>query len=278
MFYTPHLRNFTTVNTPIIFVGAGPADMVVPPKQERFFLTRKCTIEPLCEDTSDDLMRAATSRQYTCADLKDYCDLQSRIKAACPKTCGACNVPRRPVNVISAFFHAHLLGREMYTVVYRNGTVIFSSADRLWHYDDQYNHNVEEGTLQLREGDEIQTTCVYNSNDRSVDTIFGQSTYEEMCINTLGSIHPTAEAASFNDGAFWCTGNVWDGALAPQEDVVNLATFHPEEDADNVWSGISLRAVTRDRPRPSLTSGGCGARLPWTALGVVVLVGLGLLG
>ena len=85
MFYTPHLRNFTTVNTPIIFVGAGPADMVVPPKQERFFLTRKCTIEPLCEDTSDDLMRAATSRQYTCADLKDYCDLQSRIKAACPK-------------------------------------------------------------------------------------------------------------------------------------------------------------------------------------------------
>ena len=113
---------------------------------------------------------------------------------------------------------------------------------------------------------------------RSVDTIFGQSTYEEMCINTLGSIHPTAEAASFNDGAFWCTGNVWDGALAPQEDVVNLATFHPEEDADNVWSGISLRAVTRDRPRPSLTSGGCGARLPWTALGVVVLVGLGLLG
>ena len=52
--------------------------------------------------------------------------------------------------------------------MYRNGTVIFSSADRLWHYDDQYNHNVEEGTLQLREGDEIQTTCVYNSNDRFV--------------------------------------------------------------------------------------------------------------
>merc|ERR1712048_375117 len=66
----------------------------------------------------------------------------------------------------------------------------------VWLYDDQktflmdyeYEITIDDGSTELMQGvevkpgDKVQATCVYNSMDRTEDTVFGPSTYDEMCI------------------------------------------------------------------------------------------------
>ena len=90
------------------------------------------------------------------------------------------------VNLFSANFHAHLLGAEMYAELWRDGERTTIHNDGAWFFDDQYDRNLEERGLVLKNGDVLQSTCVMDASARSSSTRFGVETTDEMCWVTLG--------------------------------------------------------------------------------------------
>jgi hypothetical protein len=113
------------------------------------------------------------------------------------------------------------------------------------------DENEEESSMpmkgvEIRPGDKIQSTCVYNSNEREENTRFGLSTYDEMCIIGL---HVTFETPPVDADvsvrselalrSFSCaiddenhTTDVWQGTLTENEDPRNIWKDHPIETSD----------------------------------------------
>merc|ERR1712176_917021 len=100
--------------------------------------------------------------------------------------------------------------------------------------------------VEIKPGDKIQATCVYNSMDRTEDTIFGISTYEEMCIvsllvtfetpplNEAGAANAIDFTADLNLRQFSCdvdeenhTSDAWQGILNEDEDARDIYFDHP---------------------------------------------------
>jgi hypothetical protein len=137
----------------------------------------------------------------------------------------------------------------------------------VWYYDDQASiefdtefeiqvNNQEDNTnnnelmkgTEIKIGDKIQTTCVYNSSERTEKTKFGLSTYDEMCIISLQITFKTPSIIDNNEIAnkisfttdlnlrsFSCivddinhTSDVWQGILEKDED--------PRIDTVKFWS------------------------------------------
>jgi len=165
----------------------------------------------------------------------------------------------------------------------------------VWFYDDQgtfpmdyeyeitidadgsgnSNNELMQG-VEVKPGDKIQITCVYNSMDRTEDTPFGFSTYEEMCIVSLYVTFetPPRNAAGGDDGAidlitdlnlrlFKCevdnenhTTDVWQGTLEEDEDPRNIYFDHPIDESDMcifpvvdfVMMDVALSGETRNCP------------------------------
>merc|ERR1712124_202674 len=101
---------------------------------------------------------------------------------------------------------------------------------------------------EVKPGDKVQTTCVYNSMERTEDTVFGTSTYEEMCVValyiTFETPPPTADSGidfivDLNLRTFRCevddenhTTDVWQGILEENEDPRNIYFDHPIDESD----------------------------------------------
>merc|ERR1712232_1474316 len=136
--------------------------------------------------------------------------------------------------------------------------------------------------VEVKPGDKIQITCVYNSMDRTEDTEFGFSTYDEMCVvslyvtfetpphNTAGEDGGTASSgggidfiADLNLRVFKCevddenhTTDVWQGTLEEDEDPRNIYFDHPIDEsdmcifpvADFVLMDVALTGDTRNCP------------------------------
>jgi len=139
----------------------------------------------------------------------------------------------------------------------------------IWYYDDQssipLDYDIEfsdptdaattsmiQGT-EVKPGDKIQVTCVYDSTDRSEETRFGLSTYSEMCIIGLivtfdtpqSLLENTEDAAGLLDvytdvklRSFTCdtddenyTSDVYQGFLTQAEDARNIWFEHPIEES-----------------------------------------------
>merc|ERR1719491_2262535 len=129
------------------------------------------------------------------------------MELLCPVVCGACGAAAEgsepggyQINAIQ--YHAHLLGREMYTTLLpnerRDVPVDLESKD-LWIYDYQvtYPFRDDEGgeaAVRVYPGDKLQATCVYDSTGREGATAFFLSTYDEMCITDLHVVVDTPEA------------------------------------------------------------------------------------
>ncbi|OWF40136.1 DBH-like monooxygenase protein 1 [Mizuhopecten yessoensis] len=67
-------------------------------------------------------------------------------------------LPQEGINAFAVLQHSHLLGKEMMTRIYRNGSEIEPLAD-----------------------DKIEVKCVYDSSNKQTITKGGLSTHEEMC-------------------------------------------------------------------------------------------------
>merc|ERR1711937_18652 len=140
----------------------------------------------------------------------------------------------------------------------------------VWFYDDQktflmdyeYDITIDDGSTELMQGvevkpgDKVQTTCVYNSMDRTEDTVFGPSTYDEMCIVWLYVTFETpppvaADGIDFivdlNLRTFRCepdnenhTTDIWQGILEENEDPRKIYFDHPIDESDMCTFPVEL--------------------------------------
>ena len=89
------------------------------------------------------------------------------------------------INITSVFLHAHFLGKKIFVEQFRNGTKI-----RDLGREDAYDYNNPIGTIHdppvdFLPGDELKTTCVYNSSKRQSRTYYGEGTFDEMCFGFI---------------------------------------------------------------------------------------------
>ena len=76
-------------------------------------------------------------------------------------------VPRVPRgSSIQVYTHAHLLAREYYMLIWRDGKAHHVFKDANWSFGRPFNNTVppSERNIRLRSGDVLQHTCVYNSS------------------------------------------------------------------------------------------------------------------
>lgn len=253
-----------------------------------------------------DTEAALGGAALTCATLAPFCGVGgavgSSVRQLCPAACGLCapgdNGSVNPFNpaayrvtavwlVASSTqpqqdfrrachltchsnlrYHAHLLGREMYTTLIRGReeaapqdqetsevlsepaplTQDLQSRD-FWIFDNQetipldltfvQNDTVLRGT-EIRPGDKLQSTCVFDSTHRTEPTNFYLSTYDEMCANSIRVTFATPPALVRGDAdaaldvatqlrllSFRCA----DGPAAD----VFAGTLGAEEDARDIW-------------------------------------------
>jgi hypothetical protein len=143
----------------------------------------------------------------------------------------------KPITIISASAHAHLLGREMYlhrTKADESGVHNFDIAiedERNWYFDDQYELPLLSRAIVLNDGDHLQATCVMNSTARKQATQFGLETTDEMCW-ILTSFYPA------EDNKVSCKGPRWTGTLGLDDFVSELPSRHPPT-VSNIYTGQS---------------------------------------
>jgi len=243
----------------------GPSEMSIPPQKPRNFMTKTCTVQSRCRDVEDAVAReyfdgsnceeavaaaaeeAAAEADYD--DVGEFCG-NPEVLRVCPKSCGICEGERNPseFEAVSIFYHGHVLTKEMYATLTpgdgRFSDKIDLRSRRVWNYNDQASFPYEPA-INIRVGDRITTTCVYDSTGRDSHTKIDLSTYDEMCLNTLVTVFDTP---SLDNGSgvpsyletlyrgFECrqdeTGDIWQGDLDPNEDARDIETTHPLEDAD----------------------------------------------
>jgi dopamine beta-monooxygenase len=88
-----------------------------------------------------------------------------------------------PVNVFASFLHAHEIGSAIHSEVFRNGESVGVIAD-----ETPFDFNSQKflpADIQIEPGDRIDTTCTYDSTDRTSTTNGGPASDEEMCINFM---------------------------------------------------------------------------------------------
>jgi hypothetical protein len=324
IYYTPDMREYTSMRKELINIPFGPNGLVIPPSIERFFVTRTCIVDTSCQDATNNQLELFFAQylgfsgrrrhldedeSISCEMIKSYCfeDEDSiYIQRLCPVSCGLCGDmpddtdgtntkvnPRDPLNyrVSSINHHAHLLGTEMYATLLREEeeeedtqdqedvakkqadisstpwmTVKDLKSREIWFYDNQETIPMDKefvidvdnedggsntamvGGVEVKAGDKIQVSCVYNSMNRNEPTYFGLSTYEEMCMigvfvtfktPLLDEIGDVDFGTELNLRSFNCalddenhTTDVWQGTLESDEDARSIWYDHPIEATD----------------------------------------------
>lgn len=306
--YTPDFRPYTSAQQSLLNVAVGPSQMDIPPGEDRFYITRSCKVKRSCQDESEDQVEeildfyGMSGSGLTCetASARGLCNMQGEIGSfvqyLCPASCGYCDetigddmMPNPMVpesyRVTGVNYHAHLLGREMYTTLIREEestddssvsmlreaeptssssttTMVKDLQSRqFWIYDFQetipfgYDYKVDENTVlqgtEIKVGDKIQVTCVYDSSTRTDPTSFDVSTYDEMCITTVLVTFPTPSS-------LLSSGNATEGeALYENLNLfmeMRLHTFDCETDeSGDIYTGVLAegedgRDIWKDHP------------------------------
>lgn len=207
-------------------------------------------------------------------------------------------------------YHAHLLGTEMYTTlireeeeeeklaVERNADAVASSpimvtkdleSREFWWYDYQEtiplpyegiraSDGTELGGVEVKPGDKIQVTCVYDSTYRTDPTTFELSTYDEMCVINayvtietppslllLGGGENGSSSSGIDPGVelrlmtFSCEieddTDVYTGRLTPDEDARDIWRDHPIEDAEGCTYPVTVIGIgLRDERCPTVVA------------------------
>jgi hypothetical protein len=266
LFYTPDLRSQTTIGVNVINIGN--ANVAVPTQKSRHFMTRKCVVNDGCAD--NEALAKESFGGATCAEGfafdANFCTYPNVADFVCPKTCNKCESVM-PVSPVAVNYHAHLLGREMYFTLTKakTGEIIDLNSAPVWYYDDQAVFSLKARNLTVEVGDTLQTTCVFNSMERTEDTYFGRETIDEMCINTvLFELKTDSKITEF--GPIRCEGNIWTGDFLEGEDPRNIHELHPESLAANVYDVSDYGTIMEDSSGTSFTGANCPEWQTWTAL------------
>lgn len=285
--YTTDFRPYSTQTKPLISIGAATSELVVPAGEKRFYVTKTCKVNTSCKDVDPQMIQGissflgeetalgANAAGLSCPMVKPFCNmggqLGSYIQQLCPESCGYCDRVEGRVNplnpdsyrVTGVNYHAHLLGREMYTTLLRDReetpdvaiqkaapteteTMIkdLKSAE-FWIYDFQETVAMDfedivatDGTntilrgTEIMPGDKIQATCVYDASYRENDTRFGISTYDEMCITGVLVDFVTPESLLNSSGG----DN--DAALDVRAELALMSFSCDADEETDVYSGI----------------------------------------
>ncbi|XP_066188952.1 dopamine beta-hydroxylase [Sylvia atricapilla] len=101
----------------------------------------------------------------------------------CTDKCTQLALPAAGIRIFASQLHTHLAGRKVVTVLSRDGR-----ERQVVNADGHYSPHFQEIRM-LKEvvavfpGDELITTCTYNTEDRSRATVGGFGILEEMCVN-----------------------------------------------------------------------------------------------
>jgi len=290
--YTRDFRPFTSTQKALINIGFATKELNIPPGEDRFFVTKTCKVNTSCKDSTPEILQnvvdffgmgndGSIPDNLSCPNIKLFCnmggDLGSFIQRLCPASCGYCDAVEGEVNpmdpgsyrMTGINYHAHLLGREMYTTLLREKEIDASLAVQkaalsapsttevkdlksaeFWIYDFQetisldYEDVVEvDGTNDILRGtdivpgDKIQVTCVYDSSNREGATQFSLSTYDEMCITTaIITFDTPASLLAFgnNSTAFESKLNILTE--------INLMSFSCDEDEEtDIYTGTLVQ-------------------------------------
>lgn len=99
------------------------------------------------------------------------------------------------VKVYSAALHAHFLGKTLSLAQYRNGTFLrYLAKDDVFSYNNPTS-TVFSPSVELRPGDELKTTCKYDTRTKKETTYYGDGTYDEMCFGFI-KYYPKIKAQS----------------------------------------------------------------------------------
>jgi len=303
--WTPNMRPYTDTMRPLINIGWAPRQLSIPPGEKRFFVSRTCEVVNNCQDAEPSELQAAAAfmsrgdnemstamsnamngMDLSCPNLKLFCGMPGQIGMAinmlCPESCGNCNelledgVTPNPLapesyRVTSIQYHAHLLGREMYTTLLREENTSATTAIQkqaqttssnmvatdlesrpFWIYDFQEtiplqfevvaDENAGETILEkgteVVAGDKIQATCVYDATERDEKTQFDLSTYDEMCITSLKVTFATPEAWKNNESTLDISTQLRlmsFGCKAGSEYAIYSGTLAEGEDGRDIW-------------------------------------------
>merc|ERR1711874_356174 len=99
----------------------------------------------------------------------------------------------------SVINHMHYLGRAMKIELFRDGRLIKElSNDEYYSYDNPVEHK-HDPPVEVRPGDEIKTTCVYNSLSSDRWVYYGDGTSDEMCFGFI-TLYPR-EGVPYGDAS-----------------------------------------------------------------------------
>ncbi|NXA34878.1 DOPO hydroxylase, partial [Eudromia elegans] len=110
-------------------------------------------------------------------------EAEFRLSGYCTDKCTRLALPPAGIRVFASQLHTHLAGTSVVTVLAREGR-----ARRVVNADRHYSPHFQEirmlkELVPVMPGDELITTCTYNTQDRSQATVGGFGIMEEMCVN-----------------------------------------------------------------------------------------------
>ena len=91
----------------------------------------------------------------------------------------------KTVKIYSATLHGHFLAKSLSLAQYRDGKFL-----RFLAKDDVFSYNNPTSTIfnppvEFRPGDELKTTCKYDTTKKKTTTYYGDGTHDEMCYGFL---------------------------------------------------------------------------------------------
>eukprot|EP00475_Leptophrys_vorax_P029026 TRINITY_DN4232_c0_g1_i7.p1 TRINITY_DN4232_c0_g1~~TRINITY_DN4232_c0_g1_i7.p1 ORF type:complete len:617 (+),score=18.32 TRINITY_DN4232_c0_g1_i7:188-2038(+) len=103
----------------------------------------------------------------------------------CSGECTKYAFEKQPIKIFASAHHMHALGRQLYTDVYRDGKKV-SNLTRSDYYDFTAQQILAlDKPFELQPGDELRTTCVWDSTSRKTLTTGGPTSTMEMCMDYL---------------------------------------------------------------------------------------------
>eukprot|EP00737_Agarophyton_chilense_P000431 gb/GEZJ01000482.1/.p1 GENE.gb/GEZJ01000482.1/~~gb/GEZJ01000482.1/.p1 ORF type:complete len:829 (-),score=96.89 gb/GEZJ01000482.1/:2346-4832(-) len=92
----------------------------------------------------------------------------------------------RPINYFASFLHMHLTGMEIYTNKFSENGTFIENMNKVNFWSDSFqNYIVFDPPKQIRPGQQLQLTCLYDTRKRP-NTTFGLETKNEMCMEFAG--------------------------------------------------------------------------------------------
>ncbi|BFZ20585.1 hypothetical protein BsWGS_23624 [Bradybaena similaris] len=108
-----------------------------------------------------------------------------KLRGYCTHECTQVALPPAGMHVFASQLHTHLTGRRVYTKHVRRGREL-TELNRDNHYSPHFQEIRRLAhTVLVLPGDDLITTCEYDTSERPLATVGGFSILDEMCVNYI---------------------------------------------------------------------------------------------